>query len=642
MPAILILITVAACFFAPPAASERLSIAPFLDDREAAEAGERVGIGSAVLIGPTEVEVLSHQTLAVEYTVGEAGILTGGGIRIALRHVHRWTDPQMDKPEADGFVTVAAVEGASPVLSIGGREMFNRYHPWQNTLDVRIEGRSLKPGEKIRVTYGDRSQGSRGIRVQPFDETRFVFKVYVDPRGEDVYYPLKENPAVRVIASAPHRLGVVAPTDAVVGEPTWAIVRAEDRYGNPAPSYRGGVRFETGDEAANLPDASSFAQSDEGVRRFEGIVFNTPGVHTVAVRDGSLEAESNPIVVRDSRPERLLLWGDLHGHTLFSDGRGTVEEFYRFARDFSGLDFCAVTDHDFEMVDWMWEESKRVTRAFNDPGRFVAFQAYEWSGVTEVGGDHNIFFLHDDPPLYRSRSYYDYRNLQMYHGPEPQVNHIEDLFITLAELQKDRDILCIPHYGGRPGNPAFHNPQVQRAVEIFSEHRRSHDWAAGFLMSGFRLGIMASTDGHFGNPGYGYLKPVTDWEAQEIGMAAVAVYAEERTRESIFPALYDRRVYATSGDRIVLDFKADEHPMGSEFESGTAPTLRVRAVGTAPILRVHFRRNSLIAHTIETEGSEVAVEWTDPNFTPEKPTYYYVQVEQENGEEAISSPVWVN
>ncbi|MCA9449079.1 MAG: DUF3604 domain-containing protein, partial [Candidatus Omnitrophica bacterium] len=122
----------------------------------------------------------------------------------------------------------------------------------------------------------------------------------------------------------------------------------------------------------------------------------------------------------------------------------------------------------------------------------------------------------------------------------------------------------------------------------------------------------------------------------------VAVYAKERTRESVFHALYNRRVYATSGDRIILDFNADDHPMGSEFASKTPPELHVKVIGTSPILRVHFRKNSLVAHTVETSGREVDLKWTDPEFNPEKETYYYVQVEQENGEEAYSSPVWVN
>ena len=95
----------------------------------------------------------------------------------------------------------------------------------------------LAEGETIRVTYGDRRGGSPGMRVQPFDEARFGFKVYVDPRGNDDYLPLADSPALEIVAANPHRLKVVSPSQAVVGRPAWCIVRAEDRYGNPAPRW---------------------------------------------------------------------------------------------------------------------------------------------------------------------------------------------------------------------------------------------------------------------------------------------------------------------------------------------------------------------------------------------------------------------
>jgi len=179
-------------------------------------------------------------------------------------------------------------------------------------------------------------------------------------------------------------------------------------------------------------------------------------------------------------------------------------------------------------------------------------------------------------------------------------------------------------------------------IEIFSEHRRGEDWATTFLTKGYRLGIIASTDGHYGNPGYGYLKPTYDWDNQEIGMAAVAVYAPERTRESIFRALYDRHVYATSGDRIVLDFCADGHPMGTEYRTEQPPELVIKAVGTAPITLVEVKKDSKVVATFTPNGTSVDLRWRDSEFHPDASCYYYVRVLQKNNEEAISSPVWVN
>lgn len=65
----------------------------------------------------------------------------------------------------------------------------------------------------------------------------------------------------------------------------------------------------------------------------------------------------------------------------------------------------------------------------------------------------------------------------------------------------------------------------------------------------------------------------------------VAVHAPTRTREAIWQAVQDRKVYGTSGDRILLWFdmvNASENPlpMGSELPFVGTPKFSVRAVGS--------------------------------------------------------------
>jgi hypothetical protein len=153
---------------------------------------------------------------------------------------------------------------------------------------------------------------------------------------------------------------------------------------------------------------------------------------------------------------------------------------------------------------------------------------------------------------------------------------------------------------------------------------------------------MASTDNHYGNPGYGYLKILHDWDRQEIGTSAVAVYAAARTREAIFHALYDRRCYATTGDRIVLHIEADGRPMGSEYRSTTAPRIVVEAVGTSKIVQVEILRSGSLVHSVAPHRLEVRCSWTDTAFREDRPCYYVVRVVQDNGELAVASPIWVN
>jgi len=612
-------------------------------EQAAVENGRRLGIGTMGLEGPRRVEVLSHQTFRLHYTAGKAGIQPGGGLRIGLRHLSNWSLPQTNNPTAAGYTTIVVPGDQAVETTVDfGSKYFAEYFAWHNMLEIVLPERGLEPGETLTIVLGDRSGSSPGMRVQPFDESCFVFKTFVDALGQGKYLPLAESPAIEIAAAEPSRLRVVMPSDAVLGEPTWCLVRAEDRYGNPAPSYDGTVHLAPADGDPAALASHRFTPADGGAFRFEPVLFRQSGVQTLTVTDGRYAATSNPVRVVASRPKKTLLWGDLHGHTLFSDGRGTVEEYYDFAENVAGLDFAAVTDHAFELVDAMWAHSKAVTNRANQPGRFVTFQAYEWSGTTKQGGDHNCYFLGADPPLYRSTNYYCPDNLQMGHDPAPKLAHVTDLFAALERHLTDRNVFCIPHFGGRRGNPDYHNSKVQRLIEIFSEHRRSEDWATTHLIAGSRLGIMASTDNHFGNPGYGYLKPTYDWPNQEIGMAALAVQTPEHTREAIFHALYDRRVYATSGERIVLDFSVNGQPMGSELSADSPPLLAVEVIGTAPIASVEIKRNSRTVHTLEPGTTEARLQWRDTQFNPDRPCYYYVRIVQQDGEEAISSPVWLN
>ncbi|NIP24777.1 MAG: DUF3604 domain-containing protein [Phycisphaerae bacterium] len=520
------------------------------------------------------------------------------------------------------------------------------YFPWQNIVEVIVGKPGLKAGQTVEVVYGDKSGGSLGFQVQPFDEPSYVFKLYVDPLGKGEYLPLANSPAVEIVAAEARKLTVLMPSDAVEGKPTWCVVRAEDRFGNPAAGYKGTIRFNSTDSSAILPEDYTFTQEDRGVHRFESITFNGKGIQTVTAGDGSFRDQGNPVKVLQERPRRVLLWGDLHGHTLQSDGRGTVAEYYDFARGAAALDFCAVSDHAFEMTEEMWTHSKAVTNRVNRPGRFVTFNAYEWSGTANVGGDHNVYWLDEDPPIYRSKTAYNKLNPQLYHGPDPKVGHIEELFAILQDRLRDKNVFCIPHRGGRAGNPKWHNPKVQRLIEIYSEHFRSQPWAAEFLKKGHRVGIMASSDNHYGNPGYGYLKRGRDkssaFEPEEVGMGLIAVYAERLTRKSIFTALYDRYCYATSGDRIILEFTAGGHVMGSEFKSVESPVFAVSAVGTADITRVVINKNGEMVFTAEPNKRYFELSWRDKDFDKSQTSFYYVRIFQANNEEAISSPIWTN
>ena len=632
---------------------ESLALFPLEADAEAHAA--ELGLGTAAFLGPTVATVGEHGEFRLRFTVGQAGMASGGGLRVATQHDFNWdmwggTRLQNSHPSQPNFLTYRASTGAA--VRWRAVNLNFEYFPWQRMNEFILEGDALAAGDSIEIVFGDRSSGSPGVEVQPMDESAFEQKIYVDASGDGEFLPLAEAPTLAFLGAQARELVVLAPTDWTAGEERWVNVWLDDGFGNPAEGYGGTVSLATERGRAMFPAAYSFRETDSGAHRFGGVSFAEPGVYRVVARDSEgRQAYSNPIIVHRQVPAKRILWGDLHTHTKYSDGRGTPDEMFDFGRRYSALDFCAISDHAFITTDAMWEDIKAATKRHHSPGEFVTFLGYEWSGPQEVGGDHNVYTTEDDMPLLRSYLRYNYANYRQYHGPERQAGHVEDLFRALAENFRAENLLTIPHFGGRPGNPEWHNAKLQRGIEVFSDHRRSEDWVSTFLERGHRVGVVASTDNHSGNAGYGVRREAVTrgrdgavysrFSPAERGTALVAVLADDLTRQGVFQGIYHRRTYATTGERIAMRFEVAGVPMGSEVRVEGPVSLEAEVVGTNGIQTVRIVKNGTILYALDPRSDAARFEFVDPDGAPDG-AYYYLDLVQNDGEKAISSPVWVN
>ena len=263
---------------------------PALDAPEVLEKVRELGIGSAALLGPKIAKVDTFRTLRIVYTAGKAGIQPGGGIRVGLRHLLlNWSAVQTEKADQPGYLTASTPTGAPLTIrpaagNYSASQNFDTYFAWHNFITEVIVGPpGLKSGETLTVIYGDRRGGSPGMKIQPTDETAFGFKVYADVLGNGQFLPLERIPSIEIVADEPVRLSVMVPSQAVSGRPIWCVVRAEDRFGNPATRYRGVVRL-AGPEGTIVPRSHSFTEHDGGVFRFEGIVLRENGKSFLSVR----------------------------------------------------------------------------------------------------------------------------------------------------------------------------------------------------------------------------------------------------------------------------------------------------------------------------------------------------------------------
>lgn len=631
------------------------SNARYRTERDAEARATELGVGQAEFVGSDSATVGEFGEFRLRFTVGEAGMATGGGLRVATQHDFEWdmwggVRLQEGDPSQANFVTYRTSTGAP--LRWRTLNLNFEYFPWQRVNEFVLEGDGLRAGDFVEIVFGDRGSGSPGVEIQPMDESAFEQRVFVDAFGDGDFLPLAESPRLKFLGAEASELIVAAPTDWEVGERRWVNVWLDDGLGNPATGYRATVTLVVDADGTRVPSPRAFQEDDRGAHRFEGVSFGRPGRYRILARDSEgREARSNPIIVHERAPERRILWGDLHTHTRYSDGRGTPAEMFEFGRRYAALDFCAISDHAFITTDEMWEDIKATTKQYHRPGEYVTFLGYEWSGSSEVGGDHNVYTTADDMPLFRSFLRYNYVNLRHYHGAERQAGHVEDLFRALAGNFQNENLLTIPHYGGRPGNPEWHNDKLQRGIEIFSDHRRSEDWVATFLERGHRVGVVASTDNHSGNAGYGVRRNnvtrgrdgtlFSRFSPAERGTALLAVHAEEVTRESVFQGIYHRRTYATTGERIAVRFQVAGKPMGSEVRVEGPVEMSAEVAGTDRIRMVRVVKNGRVLYVIDPMADEARFVFVDPVGAPEG-AYYYLDLVQVGGEKAISSPVWVN
>ncbi len=71
------------------------------------------------------------------------------------------------------------------------------------------------------------------------------------------------------------------------------------------------------------------------------------------------------------------------------------------------------------------------------------------------------------------------------------------------------------------------------------------------------------------------------------------------------------------------------------------PRIRVRARGTAPIAAIHLIRDAGYIFQADPGRQEEEFEYRDVEASPGE-HWYYVRLEQQDGELARSSPVWVS
>jgi hypothetical protein len=369
--------------------------------------------------------------------------------------------------------------------------------------------------------------------------------------------------------------------------------------------------------------------------------------------------------------------GDMHRHTEISfdgAGDGSLWDAYRYALDAAGLDFFAITDHMAGGTEYTWWRTQKSADMFHMPGVLLPLFGYERS-ISYPNGHRNVVTARRGVrvlPIAPGENLGQGGSMAqaLIKAEEAMIAGRSPSWVDQEVVRSDKvlypylrknDAIAMVHtpvnmvmgtdWGGENGTITI-DPELEPLVEIFqgarisSEHKGAplapskdtpelqHGEAGGYQQlgwiwnawkKGYRLGVQSSSDHTSTHCSYTF------------------VLAEEGTREGMIDAMRRRHTYAGTTN-IILDFRlkneSAEYLMGDELSSLVIPTLLVKARGTGPIARVHVIRDNQYVHVERSRGYQIAFTYRDSALAPGQ-HYYYVRVEQEDGNVAWSSPIWV-
>ncbi len=576
-------------------------------------------MGSAVLAPSGGFEAGSMQSFTLVYTAGRFGIDDTGSIKIGFRFATDFGPAQFDDPEAPGYTTAEASNGATLELKW---EFKRNIRPWSRSLYIGVMKHFLRPGDTITIRFGDRRFGSPGIRVQTYCESRFQFRVLVDAIATYDYVALPESPVIAILPGPGVQWRAVLPTQIRAGQLFRLAIKADDKWGNTSNQVNATLKLEGSPSISDLPHSVRF-EAGQFATLVDGLSVRVPGVYTIGIRDGSGSrlCTSNPIEVVPSDAHDVHFWGDTHGQSDETLGTNSAREYFEFGRDKAFLDVMGHQGNDFQITGAFWRELNELSRAFDVPGRFVCIPGYEWSANTAVGGDRNVHYRHEGETIHRS-SHAQIFDANDRHDETTDAHTAHELFVKL----KEKDCIVMAHVGGRYADITYaHDGRVETAVEVHSAWG-TFDWILSDAFDqGYRVGVVANSDGHKGRPGACY--PGASFFGSYGGLTCFI--APSLDRDAIFECMRRRHHYATTGNRMLLDVRVRTHSDATLFHRdpavfATATTERTRElrmgdiarladddiefdvaiVGSAPIERVEIMEGDEVLEIVRPYGPE--------------------------------------
>lgn len=318
-----------------------------------------------------------------------------------------------------------------------------------------------------------------------------------------------------------------------------------------------------------------------------------------------------------------IYYGHLHNHSDLSDGTGTPTQAYSAARS-AGLDFFGLSDHADSLTATEYQSMISAANAYNQDGVFTAFWGFEWSSST-------------------------YGHVTVTNCPEYCTTGSQPTFDALLSWLSSRSGVAFCNHPGRQngsGTEFDHFTDSPSGAIVGMElWNKSIDFATFYyntgyttdsrdrsgyydeaLFEGWQIGAAGSEDNHDGTWGSGSYR--------------LAILAGSNTRDDLYSALRARCFYSTLDQDLELSFTVSGNEMGSTIAGGLSQCVVEAADrGHEGFSRIEVIHNGYVVYTQNVAGQTHPV--ITCILTTQQGDYVYCKVTQNDGDEAISSPVFI-
>ena len=378
---------------------------------------------------------------------------------------------------------------------------------------------------------------------------------------------------------------------------------------------------------------------------------------TVTRADGKSASFSWFFTVGESRYQ--LYFGQLHSHTKYSDGAGSLESALSYVKnlpDSANVQFVAFTDHsnyfdksgaanpegalyDMSLAtpysQETWNSYRSAVAAFNEAnaGSLVALAGFEmtWSGGP---GHINTF----NTPGIVSRNNTTLNNKTDYAGMRA--------YYALLSQQEGADSLSQFNHPGNTfgtfGDFAFWDPVIDSRMYMVEAGNGEGQIGAGGYYPSYEYYTMALDKGW-------HLAPTNNQDNHKgrwgnANDARDVILTDDFSEEGIYDALRAMRMYATEDKNLEIGYTVNGMLLGSSLTE-VPEKLDIHVTVNDPDASDSISKVEVIVNSGKT-----AYTWDDPavlatgdlsvTLDPDY-SYYYIRVTQGDGDLAVTAPVWV-